>query len=186
VKTKAPSMTDMKGSREEAEMWPFDESGQGRQLVSDCTAFLLGHLAEQIEARRGHVPVWAWLNLVAHGSEEDVLSARRAVVSARSAPGTSLDVSIECWHRARSYLAAEVLNLVDRWGPLAEVQREVLVPLELEFASHPETLQRWCPSDLVKAVTSVLEECSGRREKLRVRSSVAGGTSGCQPGASGD
>jgi hypothetical protein len=45
------------------------------------------------------------------------------------------------WCEARSYLAAELLNLAEGYGPLSEVQRTMLVPVELEFASRARAIK---------------------------------------------
>jgi len=39
-------------------------------LATECGAFLDGTLAEYWDERGVDVPIWAWTNLLAHGSEE--------------------------------------------------------------------------------------------------------------------
>ena len=112
-------------------MWHRDRNARNAELIGDCEAFLAGHVAERIEGRAASVPAWAWTNLLAHGSEHDLCS-ERAIVRPRQV--TSGDE----WHAARSYLAVEVLNLAAEFGPLADLQRSVLVPLEQRLASRPE------------------------------------------------
>ena len=121
---------------------------QGRELVGDCEAFLAGHLAESQEAGDRGVPVWAWTNLLAHGTEEE-LRIERALTH-----GWSRAWADE-WRDARSYLAAELIDLTDDAGSLAEVQRSVLVPLELELASRGE-VDGWEPHRWVGAVEAAL------------------------------
>ena len=101
---------------------------RGIELVGECEAFLAGRLAERIEERAERVPVWAWTNLLAHGSEQDLCSERRRARQQCS-------VISHQWCEGRSFLVAELLDLADEFGPLAEIQRTVLVPLELELAS---------------------------------------------------
>jgi hypothetical protein len=43
-----------------------------RELVEDCEAFLAGRLVEFLERRKALVPAWAWTNLLAHGSVEQL------------------------------------------------------------------------------------------------------------------
>jgi hypothetical protein len=106
-------------------------------LVSEGEAFLLGSLVDLIESRAGNVPVWAWTNLLAHGTEEDLQGAAATVLAGGVAEHTQ-------WHQARSYLAAEVLHCAQLHGSLAELQRAVLVPLELGLTSRPE-VAGWGP-----------------------------------------
>ncbi len=116
----------------------------GIELVGECEAFLAGRLAERIEQRAESVPVWAWTNLLAHGSRQDLCSERRRF---RVIGGQ--------WREGRSFLVAELLDLADEFGPLTEIQRTVLVPLELELASCTEVAD-WEPFQWVASVDVVL------------------------------
>jgi len=156
-------------------VWPLEHSSQSRTLVADSEAFLLGHLAEEIGRRQERVPVWAWTNLLAHGSEEDLHAERQA-------PPIRLSASGDRWRAARSYLAEEVFDLAERYGPLTELQHKVLVPLELELASSAG-VDWWGPGQWVNAVRERLAEyrllCE--REELRSHLSLARETSSPVP-----
>ena len=106
-------------------------------LVTEGEAFLVGRLVELIESRAGNVPVWAWTNLLAHGTEKDLRAAAATVWAGGVADRAR-------WHQARSYLAAEVLHCAQLHRSLAELQRAVLVPLALRLASSPE-VAGWGP-----------------------------------------
>ena len=112
-------------------------------LVTECEAFLKGTLAEYWDGRGLVVPVWAWTNLLAHGSEgligESVVRPSRP-----RRPGRS-------WRIARSYLAYQVLDLTDARFTLADLQTSVLIPLELEMAARSE-VSRWTPRQWVETV----------------------------------
>lgn len=124
------------------------ESDQPRPaVVADCEAFLLGHLAEWLVDQGSGVPVWAWVNLLAHGSYEEL----RSEVSAQ--PGGRFGV--RDWKRSRAYLAAEVLAIADGTGPLLTLQEAALRPLECELAESPE-VNRWSPSTLASHVNTAL------------------------------
>jgi hypothetical protein len=84
---------------------------------------------EDLEKRGRRVPAWAWMNLLAHGSEH----ALRLATRSRFTP--ILEVNV--WHLARRYLASEVLEVADRAGSLTSLQARVLVPLELELLVAP-------------------------------------------------
>lgn len=94
------------------------------ELVADCDALLTGRFAERLMETDRVVPAWAWLNLAAHGTERD-LRRPRMVAATREQ---------QSWCRARAYVAGEIVMLVDTTTEtLAELQHDVLVPLELEL-----------------------------------------------------
>jgi hypothetical protein len=109
-------------------------SRQSRVLADDCEAFLAGTLAERMERRGEFLPTWVWLNLLAHGSPEQ-LRACRSTGGRRGS--TSRD-----WRHARYYLAMEILSAADRHGSLEGLQRSILQPLELAAASQP-VMDHW-------------------------------------------
>jgi hypothetical protein len=113
----------------------------------ECEAFLNGSLAEYWDDKGADVPVWAWMNLLAHGTArqigECVLRPYRPRRGSRS------------WRVARSYLAYEVLDLTDLEFTLAELQRTVLIPLELEMAERDE-VSDWTPRQWVDVVEDAL------------------------------
>jgi hypothetical protein len=112
-------------------------------LATECEAFLNGTLAEYWDEKGVVVPVWAWTNLLAHGSGgrigESVVGPSRPRRAARN------------WRIARSYLAHRVLHLTDVQFTLSELQRSILIPLELEMAARPE-VSRWTPRQWVDTV----------------------------------
>ena len=117
----------------------------GAALAGECEAFLAGayadHLVDQVQV----VPAWAWLNLLAHGTEDQVREAA-TTFGARGWPG------------ARRCLAGELIDIVDSGlAPLDLLQRACLVPLELELAARPSAM-RWSPAQLVAAVLDVLPQ----------------------------
>lgn len=93
-----------------------------RELVSGCEAFLAGRYLASAAQHHRLVPSWVWVNTLAHGPRDEIESLARMRSSAF--PGSG----------AASYLAGELLALVDRRGVTLEaVQRAVLIPFELEF-----------------------------------------------------
>jgi hypothetical protein len=127
------------------------------QLVADCEAFLSGQLAERVEMQAVRVPVWAWTNLLAHGTEGDL---RSECTTAHKRRNTLADE----WRDARAYLAGEVLQLSDHQSSLSEMQHAVLVPLELDLASCVGT-EGWGPCQWVASVEEAL--CRYRRTVRR-------------------
>jgi hypothetical protein len=119
----------------------------GGVLASECEAYLNGTLAEFWEERGTAVPVWAWTNLLAHGSESQIhASLYRSSKPRRT--GRS-------WRIARSYLAYQVLDLTSPDFTLEELQAAVLLPLELELAARPE-VEQWTPRRWVDTVDELI------------------------------
>jgi hypothetical protein len=119
----------------------------GGVLASECEAYLNGTLAEFWEERGTAVPVWAWTNLLAHGSEVAMHDSLHRPSKQRRT-GRS-------WRIARTYLAYQVLDLACGEFTLDELQSTVLLPLELELAAHPE-VERWTPRRWVETVDEVI------------------------------
>ena len=114
-------------------------------MIEECEAFLAGRYAELLDSWGAVVPAWAWMNLVAHGDEV----ALRCAMEERTMAG---------WRQARAYLAAVILDAVDDGTiVLADLQREVLVPLELDVAVC-RTAVHWTPGQLVRGLLRLLPE----------------------------
>lgn len=130
--------------------WP-----DGRQLVRECEAFMSGRLAEEMELARQPVPSWAWINMLAHGSPRQLrLMAGGALVDQF--------VEAEAWERGLSFLAREVLAVVEQYRcGIEDVQHQVLVPLELEMTDDPSWVETG-PSLLVVRVVAALAHYRGR------------------------
>lgn len=116
------------------------------ELVSDCEAFLLGRYAERLSARGMTVPVWAWTNLLAHGSEADLRAEAQAARAPDGPPG---------WRAARGTLAAQLLQATGPGCSLAQLQASVLAPLELRLANRP-IVERWDRRTWIETVRAAL------------------------------
>lgn len=126
---------------------PGQSSQDTELVVAECEAVLSGRYAEHLEDRQRRVPGWAWLNLLAHGTAEDLQSA-----NGRGGPAAT-----QRWRDARAYLAGEVLGAVAPGGAtLGNLQRDVLVPLELRLAS-PERTSVPTPGELVSCLLAALD-----------------------------
>jgi hypothetical protein len=128
------------------------ERSAAASLVKDCEAFLSGRLAERLLRTGGFVPNWVWMNLLAHGTQSELVRIRDGRPLTRW-PWIS---HLERWHAARSFLAAEVLAIALLHGPLDTVQRQVLWPLEERLADSRSDV--FGPTDWVTAVLAGLEE----------------------------
>ena len=125
-----------------------------RGLVEECESFLSGGLVERLLADGAVVPVWMWMNLLAHGTVDDLVAPPRAI------PG--LPLYLEPWVEARAYLAGEILGVVESGTPILTLQREVLIPIERELArgSMARDLR---PADWVGDVLAAMERRVAQR-----------------------
>lgn len=134
-------------------MWrrqPHEPDGWTDALVAECEAILSGRGAELVRDRGGAVPVWGWINLLAHGTEDDLRAAVR-------------DRPDDDWIEARGYLAEEIIRLVDaELTTLDALQRNVLVPLELE-AMREERTSLVRPAQVVVQVLAAIDEARTNR-----------------------
>jgi hypothetical protein len=124
-----------------------------RELADECEAFLSGHYAQYLNDDGRPVPEWAWLNVLAHGSEDDIRAFATGGPRLRDAT----------WHHALAFLAQEVLNeAARRGGTVSDLQRSTLVPLELELAAT-DTRSDMQRAQVVGSVLTTLAEHSRNR-----------------------
>ncbi len=135
-------------------MWTTQNRTWERGLVAECEAFLTGHFALYLGQQSRLVPPWAWLNTLAHGSEDDIT----ALATGNPQPPGPTSPATALWHEALAFLAHELMGQVTRRGlPLAELQRSTLVPLELELAGRRVPVSTK-PGELVARVLRALAE----------------------------
>jgi hypothetical protein len=53
-------------------MWGRDRDPAARELVASCEAFVNGRYAELLIEHERAVPVWAWVNRLAHGTDSQL------------------------------------------------------------------------------------------------------------------
>ena len=116
-------------------------------IALESEAFLLGSLVEYWDDKGMEVPVWAWMNRLAHGTARQIGECVTRSDKPRRAGRR--------WRVARSYLAFELLDLTDLECTLAELQSSVLIPLELEMAARPD-VAGWTPRQWVDLVEDAL------------------------------
>jgi hypothetical protein len=131
-------------------MWWRERSTSASGLVEECEAFIDGQAAELAGAWGMPVPVWGWMNLLAHGTEDELRD------EATSHPGC------DRWRQARAFVAGELVDLIDAGRvSLAEFQRDVLMPLELDVMSCRASDQ-WSPGQWAAGLLGALPERSSR------------------------
>ena len=125
-------------------MFRHHSDPEADELIAGCEAFLDGSYAEHLRRAGVPVPAWAWLNLIAHGTLDEL----RALATGPVPPSV--------WPRARWFLAGEVVDAVESgWCSLAGLQRDVLIPLE-QRAMVGDTASRWGPGDLARRTREVV------------------------------
>ena len=127
---------------------------QERLLGGDCEAFMAGRLAERTARRGDPVAPVLWLNLLAHGSEADLLACAGLARPVRRRGRGSGDLL--GWVVARAYLAGILLESARRCCSLADLQTEVLLPFETDLTAD-RIARSWQPRDLVDAVATALD-----------------------------
>jgi hypothetical protein len=119
----------------------------------ECEAYLAGRLAAHLQARHRPVPPAGWLNQLVHASPEEL------AVLATGANGHALQPAT--WRRAVGYLAQMLLQRARETGrPTATLQRELLVPMELELLADPDSADL-DPADLIRLTLGRLFELPG-------------------------
>lgn len=133
-------------------MWTTHSRAWERELVAECEAFLSGHMAQYLASKNRPIVAWAWLNALAHGSEDDVKACAAEVTRPRTSPNA------EVWQEALSFLAYEVAkHSATRGCTIEYLQRSTLLPLELEIAGH-QALSSLEPASLVASVLDALSQ----------------------------
>lgn len=107
-------------------------------LAEEVHAYLSGHYVQYLDQMRKVVPSWAWLNLLAHGDESDLVSLAKGDTRELGRSATRAQ-----WFDAVSFLASEALVAAQsRSMTLHELQLSSLIPLEIWLAGRdgPEPL----------------------------------------------
>ncbi len=129
-------------------MWTCGRRAEERALVVECEAFFSGHYAQYLDGKNFRVPAWARLNVLAHGSPDDI-----ATLATGDSPHSSSGSSI--WHQALAFLAQELMSRTSQEGSLAELQRSTPVPLELNLVG--QRAPPVPPATFVSTVLGVLD-----------------------------
>lgn len=134
----------------------FDER-DGKCLLEECESYLEGQYARRLARDGCPVPAWAWINLLAHGSRQELESLARAQYR---------------WSQAASIwptMAAEVIRATDRSGqPLVQLQRRCLVPLEVQILRRGTRLtERVAASNVAAALGQHLRRIEREATKPR-------------------
>lgn len=121
-------------------------------------AYRAGRYAEHLLDLGAAVPGWAWVNALAHGNVLDIAAAALASPTPAGVPEP-----YRPWFRARGAMAQAVMRITVRRGTkLREVQRAVLLGMELELAATGDVLERG-PVEVTALVLEALEADCPRR-----------------------
>src|SRR5947209_423342 len=120
-------------------------------IGAECDAYLRGEYVEYASALGWKIPVWGWINAVAHGDEPRL--ARLAVFGYRREIALA---GRKDWNRAVSCIASAVLEQATQPGTdLADLQASMFIPLELLLIDD-ETTWDLTPNQLVAVALAVL------------------------------
>lgn len=113
-------------------------------LVAECEAFLDGRYAEMMEEAGVAAPPWSWMNLLAHGTEDEI---RLAADDIRRAEG---------WRVAQAYVAGEMVDAIDSGrATLRHLQQNILVPLELDVLGCSSS-SKWTSGQLAAGLLHLI------------------------------
>ncbi len=118
----------------------------GTQLVTECEAFLSGAYAAYLQAQHMHVPAWAWINRLAHGTQADIERL------AANDDGDTPDALTSC-------IAAHLIDATQQRGiSLDSLQHNNLIPLEtlLVASANAGAAPPQDQDDLARSVASAL------------------------------
>lgn len=105
-------------------------------IADECEAFLAGRYAESSLDWSWPVPAWAWVNLLAHSSAEDL----RAMAAGR--PPARISLPTRRWWEVVSDLAGRVLDEARRTAvAVPELQARALCALESWLLDNEPTAQ---------------------------------------------
>lgn len=122
-----------------------------RGIADECDAFLRGEYVEFATEWGWDIPVWAWINAVAHADNERL--AELAVFGFRRETALA---GRRDWNRAASYIASAVLEEASHPGcELAAIQGSLFIPLELLLIDDESTWDL-SPNQLVAVALAVL------------------------------
>ena len=103
-------------------------------LGDECEAFLSGRLAACLQLRSRLVPPVGWLNQVVHGTPNELAFLASCA--------NSFAIQPAMWRRAVGYLSQTLLERAEETGrPVAGLQQDLLVPLELELMADPAAIE---------------------------------------------
>lgn len=94
--------------------------------VSEAAAFLNGTYARYLQQHGSHVPVWSWLNVLAHGNATQIVE-----VASGHSPDLPRGHRARSWRQAVRFISLEMIDRCDgKRSAVADMQASVLQPLE--------------------------------------------------------
>lgn len=118
-----------------------------QDVVIQAEELLSGGAAAGYRKRGSRVPAWAHINLLAHGSYEDL--AQMAARAGHGHPST--------WDCAVSDLARDLVRLDLNGTALGDLQEAALIPLELELLARHQS-EPITPAQLTTLVRGALDQ----------------------------
>jgi hypothetical protein len=124
------------------------QPSRAKQVVAEAERLLSGRILDVGNLQRQRLPVWSLVNFLAHGTCE--------VLRQISDVGPTLHPA--SWVATLGDLAAEVLSLAPTADELMSIQRQVLVPLELQLLAGMVPMPA-TPAVLAVMVAGALDAC---------------------------
>jgi hypothetical protein len=129
----------------------------GALLVAETERLLSGRYIDVAVGNRQVIPSWAWLSAVAHGDEAWLERAANWIRE-----HDELHPEDECWGRVFEFLAGRVIDTAAAMEcSISEIQRDLLVPLELAVMLTPVG-----PATLCRLVEAIFVDAGHRKESF--------------------
>jgi hypothetical protein len=131
------------------------EPRYGDILAGEAEQFLNGSLLDVVFAGGDDVPAWIWLSAIAHG-DEPLLAHTRNWLSDHA----GIRPELNGWGRVLQHLTTRLLETSEAIGcPVSDLQRSLLVPLELAVTITPVG-----PATMCRLVNAMLTDAKTRIE----------------------
>jgi hypothetical protein len=122
-------------------------SRQSRTLIAQAEELLAGNSLRGYQKKGVAAPPWALVNVLAHSGYEELLGL--ITRASRTRLGT--------WDEALCSLAGQLVRMELNGRKIADIQREALVPLEIDLLGATRTAPR-SPGDLIAMVSEALRQ----------------------------
>ena len=120
------------------------------EVATDCERFLEGSYLRHLCSTRDQVPHWVWLSTLAHATPDGIVAIATRSSDLEKRP------ELLAWSRALSFLACELIQRSAKSDQtVSELQRSVLVPLELQMMGTSIG-----PSEMTRRVLLALQQRS--------------------------
>ena len=131
----------------------WESQGHNLSVAAEAESFLSGRYLETMFDSLDEIPAWAWLSVIAHGDERVLERSEHWLQEHRGARP-----ELDGWGRVLEHVARQLVTTAAAIGcPVTELQRHLLIPLELAVSLTPVG-----PATLYRLVNAMLSDMSSQ------------------------